>query len=1502
MATPPHIFRDDREWGLRLEYIPTPSAAPKPFIHDRTYPLAAVPHLYPHPAVLPPANHTYPVGQTWTLRVDSRYSGGQYYSIDYTPLDLQGEQEEIARLSRIATPPGTYPTKYSESDNAWVIEPIAGMTEIYKGVPCAVHIDGDSTKLLTVAAAFDEASLQRFPEYPQLKLYVDELFDTVFGDDDSPGLCALPGIKTNMRSPELNTDQPHDGSSSHASTLLEGNGSGYAVPAVQANSPEAVEQRQRALTLFAKIYMLLAPLALSADEFASSTFRAFDMNIFSFGGLYPTGLTGLQMNVSSAWDGGDLQSFIGAVQGAWHVDIHDAAARWTLCILLMKLPPGSDPGAFLLGRLGLYVRTEVDANGWVRLFLFFKGNDLHCGSAPKIHPRHRQELLAWAGKKFSEQVNRVMLVGYSSEAHAERLATMAVSPAHSLETINPRVFHFYSTEGSPALGSDHDVQSRIGWELFMTTWNRSLAVSGTEIRINSAVPAFHRPETDSETWNPIDHAERFADLRSRWKYHTHLTGLYAIHMNKAQIAAGRRKALQLSDNFVEQDGIPLAWLFEALATDAPRDKRERVLTKGAPWDLRSNAAGKGDGANAAVDGQGGGEGSGGGRRGRSGAGRGHGRATPAARGRNKKRKASDEQLDLPSKKKPKTTDTPLEESSANSDELEEGGEDAPEDNPQEEEEDDERFEEDVYSVAMFVDRRLKAHTGEYEYRVRWSGCDASLDTWEPAQSMISCKDAMKAFEVRTTSPATAESLQQQTNSRSAPTHLQQLFDGSRDAAHLAKLQDLSKQLSSKKVTPATPRITEITTTADRLEATHKVIQSSSNTYNHIGGILMALQKAAGLLQISHQIELEATAKQLVLNHACGRAYLFYYEWAQVYGKQLTCHLVTAFRANRLAEDFPSYRDLVQHILTECEAATQGAINQHLPNSINSHNHILCASSLLHSLRPNCSQDIEFEIDCPSRTTLLRTGPGLEYVDGWMATTLYRFLSEHVILPIVSPLAPSLDTHQLIVRGAVAAAYVIAADDDSGLCYSELHDAFKHAVSLFPDKNGHAQTAKRTANNLAEDSGLIDWLIGWFEHQPRLPAVQEEAKQLAAAAGKVVEHVFNVRSYGRWDIRRRARQSQSVTRPIGGGIGHPVNPDLPLANLCPQSDQPCLGFLALMLRETLAFQRGKPAHIDCLRRILSCHHLTTSQLTPDNPDHFNPVRASNHFQTIMVKSLQSCGNPLTSKYALSNILVRFSVGLGYRNQTFATGYLNNKWFTSVVECCKPFELAFRYDRTMLLADTRCWGAPCDVFEVRPSNGLALAKRFGPFFEPKVTEAWIQYCHNMETRLPTYNDALALIDGLQLLGFGKKTITRMQIANFLALVELCQPPTLDDMATMIWEIKRGGLQGLRWLGFNIHGKNERAQITEALKILDGFLTQHLSEADKVTLHYGFIFIEHLLCKVARWHRVLFCHGLVGIVEQILTDIRDGHETAVLPIPLSETREILSGFLADKELVTL
>lgn len=92
---------------------------------------------------------------------------------------------------------------------------------------------------------------------------------------------------------------------------------------------------------------------------------------------------------------------------------------------------GSDPGAFMLGRPGLYIR-ELDI---CILFLVFKGNDLHSGFSPMVDATKERawhvEMLQTVALIYNMvgPENRCGYVSYPSNVACHRLGAMSITPS-----------------------------------------------------------------------------------------------------------------------------------------------------------------------------------------------------------------------------------------------------------------------------------------------------------------------------------------------------------------------------------------------------------------------------------------------------------------------------------------------------------------------------------------------------------------------------------------------------------------------------------------------------------------------------------------------------------------------------------------------------------------------------------------------------------------------------------------------------------------------------------------------------------------------------------------------------------------------------------------------------------------------------------------------------------------------------------------------------------------
>ena len=72
---------------------------------------------------------------------------------------------------------------------------------------------------------------------------------------------------------------------------------------------------------------------------------------------------------------------------------------------------------------------------------------------------------------------------------------------------------------------------------------------------------------------------------------------------------------------------------------------------------------------------------------------------------------------------------------------------------------------------------------------------------------------------------------------------------------------------------------------------------------------------------------------------------------------------------------------------------------------------------------------------------------------------------------------------------------------------------------------------------------------------------------------------------------------------------------------------------------------------------------------------------------------------------------------------------------------------------------------------------------------------------------------------------------------------------------------------------------------------FLHNNLSEEDKRTLGFGTIFVEHLLCKIARWTVRLRKAGT--LYEKMLMVLKAAKNDPKYPVPLHLSREDLSQY---------
>ncbi|KAJ7580394.1 hypothetical protein C8J56DRAFT_1058029 [Mycena floridula] len=119
-----------------------------------------------------------------------------------------------------------------------------------------------------------------------------------------------------------------------------------------------------------ELTMLMMPRSISKHQWEMTTFHLEDNNSFSFGGLQP-GPIALQINISSILNAKGFFEAFGAIQSMIHGEDGDDTTMATNFHLIYHLPPFSDPGTFILCRMGSYVEEtdswylKLDPDWWL---------------------------------------------------------------------------------------------------------------------------------------------------------------------------------------------------------------------------------------------------------------------------------------------------------------------------------------------------------------------------------------------------------------------------------------------------------------------------------------------------------------------------------------------------------------------------------------------------------------------------------------------------------------------------------------------------------------------------------------------------------------------------------------------------------------------------------------------------------------------------------------------------------------------------------------------------------------------------------------------------------------------------------------------------------------------------------------------------------------------------------------------------------------------------------
>ncbi|KAK0463168.1 uncharacterized protein EV420DRAFT_1639277 [Desarmillaria tabescens] len=470
----------------------------------------------------------YPISQPWHLQHDNHFSSSWIYKQLFDP-----SKKEIFcdRMLHIKTHPDAAPIRTDSLH--WRPQPIPGMVKLLLGIPFVYDIDGNPDQRVTMAAGHTLESIKEMYSeiYPEVNALAQKLGQLTYGGNINNvtfGPIFQLDLKENLRSANRGPRKTTDGSFTLAVTSEQGNGIGITKPGIQCSTFEGRRQIQAVLRVLHRLYHLLMPCSVSKLEWEIMEAHYELMNVISFGGLDPNG-TGCQLNSSSGEI--DLHLLIGTIQGSWHTDIGDDWTKWTFLVIVFNLPPGSDPGPFFLGRLGIYIRE----NTWI-VFLIFRGNDIHCGAHPHEGPLS-DELIGGVTKcwTYTSRTNRCAYVNYPNNVATQWTGTMAMnhptgwgnSSVHDKQEMNRKTF---SDEDSIMLGNMSETKNRLAREAIMD-FHDKLAQVGINLDTTKVLQmmTFTNDDGQTEHW------------WSWYEWYRNLCSKTFIHITKNQLHQTQRQ-------------------------------------------------------------------------------------------------------------------------------------------------------------------------------------------------------------------------------------------------------------------------------------------------------------------------------------------------------------------------------------------------------------------------------------------------------------------------------------------------------------------------------------------------------------------------------------------------------------------------------------------------------------------------------------------------------------------------------------------------------------------------------------------------------------------------------------------------------------------------------------------------------------------------------------------------------------------------------------------------
>ncbi|KZV90366.1 hypothetical protein EXIGLDRAFT_694708 [Exidia glandulosa HHB12029] len=348
--------------------VPTLPPDARYFPHDAGRP-PAHPGFGPIPPMgeeKPPAGLRFPQVREVVRHLSDEYMAGEYEEVKF---DSRARQQYKDDALRAATHPAFRMKLPLELVDGMPSYPealhIPGQHQLSPGVPFVVRDSRDDTLFETQIGVTTPSIVNKYCwlKRPNSVTFWERsirILKLTFGDKVSEVEShrkALHEFGFLHNSRDGGTGDADEGSFSLAATNSEGVGKGNVQPAQQIHTPDAEERRLNLLHELGETGVDVVESLVSRDEFADASFIGRQQNLMGFGTIRKRIMNAVQSNMTRVRPGEETLSRSIGIQGEHHCDSKDCAHLWTVAVLCLQLPIGSDPASFVYPEVAVYAHS-----------------------------------------------------------------------------------------------------------------------------------------------------------------------------------------------------------------------------------------------------------------------------------------------------------------------------------------------------------------------------------------------------------------------------------------------------------------------------------------------------------------------------------------------------------------------------------------------------------------------------------------------------------------------------------------------------------------------------------------------------------------------------------------------------------------------------------------------------------------------------------------------------------------------------------------------------------------------------------------------------------------------------------------------------------------------------------------------------------------------------------------------------------------------------------------